>query len=246
MEPKRQPAIPVNIIDLTKSRFVKKEGFESSYVLTNFGLRISKAKIIGTIVNKYQSEDGNYAAITIDDETDAIRVKVFKEDVGMLDNVKEGDIALVVGKIREYADEIYIIPSFVRKVTDPNIFIMHKLQVLKLIKEKKQIFDLVNAEKDNFADLEELRIFLQKEYGLIDDEISGIIEYFALGDSLAEKDYKSLIIEKIKELDSGKGVELARLTQEINLPIEIISENINELLEDGTCFEPLPGLIKLV
>ncbi|MEM0473242.1 MAG: OB-fold nucleic acid binding domain-containing protein [Candidatus Aenigmatarchaeota archaeon] len=246
METKRQPAIVSRISDLTKSRFVKKDGFEPSYVVTDMGIKISKAKIMGTVTNKYASEDGNYAAITIDDETDAIRVKVFKEDVDMLSEINEGDIVIVVGKPREYADEIYIIPNFVRKVADPNAFLLHKLEILKELKHRKRIFDIVNSQKSNFADLEELKVFLQKEYALDEDETSGIIEYFALFENSTKKDYKSLIIEKIKELDKGKGVELAKLTQELDIPIEILSESINELLEDGLCFEPLPGTIKLV
>ena len=245
MEIKRQTAIISRISDLNKSRFVKKEGFEPSYVLTDLGVKITKVKIMGVVVNKYMSDDGNYAAITIDDETDAIRVKFFKENVEMMSEINEGDLVVVVGRPREYADEIYIIPNFVRKINDLNAFILHKLEILKELKHRKKIFDIVNSQKSNFADLEELKAFLQKEY-FLDEEIDGIIEYLAFLEGSSEKDYKSLIIEKIKELDNGKGVELAKLTQELDIPIEILSENINEMLEEGVCFEPLPGTIKMV
>jgi hypothetical protein len=81
---------------------------------------------------------------------------------------------------------------------------------------------------------------------LIDEErLENILEVLALSDKKIEKDYKPLIIEKIKELDKGKGVELAKLTEELDIPIEALSDAINELLEDGICYEPYPGLIKL-
>ncbi|MCS7134909.1 MAG: OB-fold nucleic acid binding domain-containing protein [Candidatus Aenigmarchaeota archaeon] len=246
MEVKRMVAVKANISDILNSTFIKKDGLEPSYVLTNIGMKIGKVKLIGTVVDKFVSENGNYSTITIDDESGNIRVKVFREDVSILDNIEIGDMVVVVGKIKQYADEIYVIPNFVRKVLDPNVFTLHKLEVLKEFCEQKSIFDLVYNQKDNFADLEELKNFMLKEYLIEEERISSIIELMSVKDKKFEKEYKSLIIEKIKELDAGKGVELARLAQEVSVPIEILSSTINELLEEGTCYEPLPGLIKLV
>ena len=245
MEPKRLPAVKVNIGDIINSYFVKKEGMEPSYVLTEFGLKVAKAKVVGTVVDKFVSEDGNYSAITIDDETGSIRAKVFKEDVSILDDVDVGDFVVVVGKVRQYADETYIIPSFVRKLSNPNIALLHKLEVLKTLKEQKKLFELVNSQKDSFADLEELKSYMLKEYLIDEERLESILELLAMSDKKLEKDYKPLIIEKIKELDKGKGVELSRLTEELDIPIEALSDAINELLDDGICYEPHPGLIKL-
>jgi len=245
METKRLAAVKVNIKDILNSHFVKKEGLEPSYALTDFGLKVSKAKIVGSVVDKFASEDGNYSTITINDDTGNIRVKAFKEDVSILDNVDIGDLVIVVGKIRQYAEEIYVIPSFVRKVDDPNVFLLHKLEALKNFKEHKAVFDIINSQKDGFADLGELKNYMLKEYMIDEERLESVLEVLALGDKKVEKDYKPLIIEKIKELDEGKGVELAKLTEELDIPIEALSDAINELLEEGICYEPFPGLIKL-
>jgi RPA family protein len=173
-------------------------------------------------------------------------VKAFKDDVSIFDEIDIGDMVVVVGRVKEYADEIYVIPNFVRKVNDSNVFLLHKLEVLKNFKEQKMIFDIVNKEKSNFADLEELKNFMLKEYMIDEQKLDGIIELLALGDKKIEKDYKPLIIEKIKDLDKGKGVELSKLVEELDIPMEALSEAINELLEEGICYEPYPGLIKLV
>ncbi len=246
METKRLTAVKANISDIVNSHFVRKEGLEPSYVLNEIGMRIAKVKIIGTVIDKFVSEEGNYSAITIDDETGNIRVKAFKDDVSIFDEIDIGDMVVVVGRVKEYADEIYVIPNFVRKVNDSNVFLLHKLEVLKNFKEQKMIFDIVNKEKSNFADLEELKNFMLKEYMIDEQKLDGIIELLALGDKKIEKDYKPLIIEKIKDLDKGKGVELSKLVEELDIPMEALSEAINELLEEGICYEPYPGLIKLV
>lgn len=246
METKRLTAIKANISDIVNSHFIRKEGLDPSYVLTDIGMKISKVKILGTVVDKFISEEGNYSAITINDDTGSIRIKVFKENVSILDNIDIGDLVVVVGKLKQYSDEIYIIPNFVRKLNDPNLFLLHKLEVLKNFKEQKSIFDLVVKHKDNFADLEELKNFMTKEYMIDEYILTNIVEVLSLSDKKIEKDYKPLIIEKIKDLDKGKGVELAKLTEELDIPIEALSDAINELLENGICYEPFPGLIKLV
>ncbi|MBU5688185.1 MAG: hypothetical protein KQA41_00085 [Candidatus Aenigmarchaeota archaeon] len=245
METKRLTAIKANIADVVNSHFIRKEGLEPSYVLTDIGIKIAKVKLVGTVVDKFVSEEGNYSTITINDDTGSIRVKVFKEDISILDDIEVGDLVIVVGKVKQYADENYIIPNFVRKVQDPNLFLLHKLEVLKNFKEQKRIFDIVFNQKDKFADLEELKNFMIKEYMADQEILTNIMEVLSLGDKKIEKDYKPLIIEKIKDLDKGKGVELAKLTEELDIPIEALSDAINELLEEGICYEPFPGLIKL-
>lgn len=246
MEVKRQTAVRARISDLTNFMFIKKEGLESSYVLTDLGMRISKAKLVGTVIDKFISEDGNYSSITLSDDTDTIRVKAFKEDVEIFDELERGDLAMIVGKVKQYADENYLIPQIVRKITDPNVEILHKLDVLKSIKAQKKIFDIINREKDKFADLEELKLFLKKEY-LIDPSIAeGVLEFLIQSDKIKETDYKPLIIEKIKELDKGKGVEIAKIIEEVKIPVTLLTELLNELLSDGICYEPNPGVIKLV
>ena len=54
------------------------------------------------------SMDSRYAmSITLDDGTDTIRIKVWgEEESALLEGVKEDIVALVIGKIRKYEDEI--------------------------------------------------------------------------------------------------------------------------------------------
>ena len=129
----RQTAKKVRATDVVNGSFVKKEGFEPSFVTTKRGEDVSRARILGTVVDTYKSEDGNFASITIDDGSDTLRVKAFKE-TEVVDNLKVGDVVDFVGKIREYNGEIYMIVEIAKIVDDPNFELLRRLELLK--KEK--------------------------------------------------------------------------------------------------------------
>jgi len=125
----RQTAVKVRIKDLTGGRWTEMEGMEPSYVETEAGARVARARILGTIVTKFVSEDGNFASATIDDTTDTIRMKAFKT-IKLVSELAIGDLVDAVGKAREYNEEVYIIPEVIRKV-DPNTELLRKLELLK-------------------------------------------------------------------------------------------------------------------
>lgn len=238
--------IPSRISDIVSAGFIRKEGLEPSYILTDHGKRISRVKLVGTIVDKFMSEDGNYSSITVDDDSDSIRVKAFKEDANMFDNFEIGDLVLVIGKVREYGDENYIIPEVVKKTLSPNYESLHRLEVLKHLINQKKTFETIKKEKDNFADLEELKKFVTKTYKINEKTTEGIIEILSEKEETKEKDYKPLILETIERLDKGVGIEMGELFKESKIPEGLFEEAMRELLSEGLCFEPSPGVVKKV
>ena len=159
----RQTAIRARISDITTGKFVRKEGLEPSYVLSELGQRISRAKLLGTVVDKFMSEDGNYSTITIDDDSDSIRIKAFRENVNLLKDIELGDLVMIIGKVREYAGENYIIPDIVKKVANPNYECLHKLEILKELLKQRKVFDTIKKAKERFGDPEELKKYVEKE-----------------------------------------------------------------------------------
>ena len=244
METLRQTAFRVRISDITNGKFVRKEGLEPSYVLSKLGRRISRVRLVGNVVDKFMSENGNYSSITIDDDFDSIRVKAFKENVKMFDKILVGDMVLVIGKVREYADEIYVIPDVVKKVADPNYESLHRLEVLKELIEQKKIFRLIKKEKDKFATIDELKKYAKKEYGIDPERVEGVMEALTEEEETKEQDYKPLVLETLDKLDEGEGVEFKKLLEESKLPESVFEEVINDLLSSGICFEPKPGRLK--
>ncbi len=243
METLRQTMVKARISDVVNGRFVKKEGLDPSYVLTDLGQRISRVNLLGTVVDKFMSEDGNYSSITIDDDSDSIRVKAFREDTNIFDNLEIGDLVVVIGKVREYTDENYIIPEIVKKIANPNYEILHKLEVLKQLVQQKKILEKIKKEK--FSDTEELKKYAKEKYKIDTDAVEGIVETLSVEEE-SKEDFKPLILEILEKLDKGDGVEFKRLLEESKLPENAFEEVINELLSNGICYEPIPGVIKRV
>jgi RPA family protein len=245
MENLRQTTVKARISDLVNSKFVKKEGLEPSYVLTELGQKISRANLVGTIVDKFMSEDGNYSSVTLDDDSDSIRIKAFKDDSKIFDNMEIGDLVMVIGKVREYAGENYIIPEIVKKIANPNYESLHKLEILKQFLKQKKDLENIKKDKDKFANLEELKAFVKKEYYIDGDTVDAVLEFLSTEEETKE-DYKPLLLETLEKLDKGEGVEFKKLLGESKLPENVFEEVVNELLSEGICYEPSPGVMKKV
>ena len=87
---------------LKEENFVETTGeFESNYISVN-DKQVSRINIIANVVNKFKSEDGNYIGITIDDSSAQIRLKTWRENTKILENVNVGETILVIGKVRIY------------------------------------------------------------------------------------------------------------------------------------------------
>ena len=245
MENLRQTTVKIRISDLVNSKFIKKEGLEPSYVLTELGQKISRANLVGTIVDKFMSEDGNYSSITVDDDSDSIRVKAFKEDSNIFSNLEIGDLITVIGKVREYAGENYVIPEIVKKIADPNYESLHRLEVLKQFLKQKKDLENIKKDKDKFGNIEELKKHVKKEYDIDENTTDAIIESLSAEGDIKE-DYKPLLLQTLEKLDKGEGVEFKKLLEETKLPENVFEEVVNELLSNGTCYEPSPGIMKKV
>lgn len=61
-----------------------------------------------------------------------------------------------------------------------------------------------------------------------------------------EVDYKPKILEVIQSLDTGEGVEVGKLSKVLDLPEHIIENTIDELLNNGSIYEPKVGFFKRV
>lgn len=245
METRRQTAIRARASDIVNSKFVRKEGLEPSYVITDLGLKISRAKITGTIIDKFSSDTGTLSSITIADDSGSVRAKTFQDNIDAFDSLEIGDTITVIGRVREYNEENYLIPEIIRKVVDPNHETLHKLEVLQGVFRQRQALEIVNREKGNFSDLEELKNYLTKEYGISQGSAEGILEMLAAEEPSNNENYKEAVIKAVEKLDDGNGVEIRKLMEETKLPNGVFEEVINDVLAEGICYESSPGIIRL-
>ncbi len=245
-EQKRLTAVKCTIKDLTSGQYIKQEGFNPNYILTPLGRMISRARIMAFVVHKYQSENREYSAITIDDGTDTIRAKAFK---GMLifDGVEQGDLVDVIGKVRQWNEEIYIIPEIVYKVEDLNSITLRRLELKKQEEEDRKIKKMVQEKQKETSDLDELKRLMQERHHIEPERVEAIIASEEMTETEKPKDTgksKEQVLELIEKLDSGEGADYTDIIEESGLDEQTIDPIINELLADGACFEPKPGRIK--
>ena len=123
----RQVAYKVRVSDVLNGSLTKDDS-SAGYIKIN-GLNVSRVNMIATVV--FKSEEANYASAGIDDGTGRISLKSFENKL-IFSNVDVGDLILVVGKIRQYSDEKYIIPEIMKKI-DVGWMSLRKLELEKII-----------------------------------------------------------------------------------------------------------------
>ncbi len=113
---KRLCATKTRIITALQGIFVKENGEIPNHVLLPDGTRMTRINILATIV---QSDIASgYPALVLDDGTGKIMARAF-EQTPLLETYSVGTIVMVIGRIREFSKERYLIPEAIKKVTDP-------------------------------------------------------------------------------------------------------------------------------
>ena len=138
----RMTAVRASISDITNGSYSDDNG---PHVVSPFGVELRRVVVVGFVIDKFYREGDDsgkkrFESITVDDGTDTIGVKVWgEEDTSVLEGVKESILALVIGKVRQYNDEVYLIPEIVRELTDPNFMSLHLMERYKAVLNRSGI-----------------------------------------------------------------------------------------------------------
>ncbi|MFH1237689.1 MAG: OB-fold nucleic acid binding domain-containing protein [Candidatus Aenigmatarchaeota archaeon] len=238
----RQTAKKVRVWEIVNGTFVKKGGFEPSFVKTPSGEEVARARVLATIVAKFVAEDGNYAAVTLDDGSDTIRAKTFKT-IKPLDTVEIGDIVDVIGKLREYNGEKYMMPEVVSKVTDPNVEVMRRLEMVYKQTAARRAKEFL--EKNKARNPDELRQELSEKFGIEKPIIDSLL---GEGGKKAGGSEKSSLKKQLLDVinASKDGIVYSQLMKSVKAKGADIESAVDELLNDGMCYEPSPGRIRKI
>ncbi len=233
----------VRLADITNGRYFagSKEEMKASYIISPLGQKVSRASIVATVIDKFESDDGKYSSVTVDDGTDVINVRAFGEDVAIFEGKEIGDLVLVIGKVKEYNGELYLNGEVIRKV-EPNFEMLRKLEVLDELLEAKKIVKEITELKEKLTG-EELANNVSQRYGMDKECLSIVLDNLKVK---KEVDYRPKILELISSLDEGDGVEMSKLLGLSDLPENIIEKAMNNLLSSGSVYEPYPGKFKVV
>jgi RPA family protein len=217
MPVQRMTARKVRLSELMSGKWVKREGMEPSFIVTDSGEKISRARVLGTVVGRFLAEDGNFASITLDDGTDTIRAKTFKS-TKPVDEIGVGDLVDLIGKVREYNGEVYIIPEVITRV-DPNMELLRRLELIKKARELKAKPPEASEEEGGEAGKAEEK---KEDDTELRKEILAVIE------------------------SDSEGVEYGVILERVKAPETRIESVINEILAEGICYEPTPGRVKKI
>ncbi len=225
----RLTAIRASISDIIEGEYGDDEG---PYVISPQGVEIRRVLLVGSIVDQVAGNN-NYASITLDDGTGSIRAKAWGAEAEMLQNVNTNILALMIGKIREYENELYIQPEIVKPIDDPNILALHsyerQLAILRLgnkdvTKKKKDKGTLMAFDERRESKSE------KKKPSDVSDLAGQILSY------IIEKDSPSGVsIKEIAKHFESKGIDPLK----INLELIDLVDNERVIEQEVGVYKPI-------
>ena len=121
---KRLVAYKIDVSKIVNSKFLRDE--LSAGFLQIGELKVSRVNIIGTVVH-ISEQNGNSVA-SIDDGTGRMPLRTF-EQTNILSKIEVGDLVLLVGKVREFNNEKYLIPEIIKKFENLDWMSLRKKEV---------------------------------------------------------------------------------------------------------------------
>jgi len=195
---KRETAFKIKIGDLLRANKIYEHVNYQSDIQINPRLlcvelgnkKIVRVNIIANVIDKFESEgETRFATMTLDDGSGQIKSRAFREDLEKLRDIIQGDTILIIGLLRSFNQELYIIPEIVKK-QDPRYLLVRKLELERSQKKlpadnkkeikalRDEIIDKVkNAEQYEGIDKEQIiMMFKNIKPSLITQEIIKLLE----------------------------------------------------------------------
>ena len=145
-----------------------------------------------------------------------------------MEDIEIGETVLLVGKVREYNSQVYIVPEIIKPLSSPEWVELRKKELSRLYGEREvRVQETPKPEE-------------KKEESPQQDEIK-VEEVSMSGNSDRQK-----ILNIIENLDKTEGSDLIEVIQESKLDEESANILIQELLKEGEIFEIKPGKLKII
>jgi RPA family protein len=149
--------------------------------------KISRVNIVANVIEKYVSEgEKKHISFVIDDASGQIKIRAFGDDVESFKGIEQGNTLVVIGLLRQFNNEIYILAEILKPV-DPRYLLLRKLELesdkpkeisreeAKELKDK--ILEMIkNAESDGGVDADKIIINIKADPQIINAEIQKLLE----------------------------------------------------------------------
>tara|TARA_Y100000310_G_C20702929_1_gene831714 strand:+ start:240 stop:842 length:603 start_codon:yes stop_codon:yes gene_type:complete len=147
------------------------------------GKRVVRVNLVGSVVDKYESEEKNYVFLTIDDGSGQIKIKAFGEDSEKLKNTNHGQTIILIGLLRYFNNEVYISPDVLRDL-DPKYLLVRKFETEKQKPQTQNQGDLKNKiieqikkyESEGGIETEKIIVNLNEPSQTVNQEIQKLLE----------------------------------------------------------------------
>jgi RPA family protein len=229
---KRNTAYKLWISDLLNGNLVNGTDGVTANFFRVHNNDIHRVNLVGNVVFKYNISDGNYGSVTVDDGSGSIRLKAWREDTAIFENVNVGDMVLVIGRPRSFNNEVYINPEMIKVLKDPNWELVRKLELLKEYGPPSKAAEAIEAVDE--LSYEAPKPVAQNSY--VEEEVVEDIS-----ETLRQK-----ILTIIESNSEEKGLEISTLIKISGLDEKQVESTVNDLLSEGEVFEPRKGFLKVV
>lgn len=224
------------------------------------GKDIYRVNLIANVIDKFESNQKPYINVSLDDGTGDLRVKAFADDVHLLQNLQLGDTVLVVGILRYYNDEIYIMPEIVKTV-EPKWLVARKLE---LEKEYGNMYNEAVTNYDSTGEMNEnvgvqgssLNVVGSPKYSSIKPEETDKTVSFTEeekidlssgnGNNKVDKSMRDKLLDMIRNAENEGGMDIDNIIMALKEPVDQINKEITVLLEEGSIYEPKPGRLRIL
>ena len=200
------------------------------------GASIVRVNLIGTVINKFISNQKPYSNLTIDDGTGNIRLKAFADNAPMLMPFEIGDSIKTIGLIRFFNDEIYVVPEIVIPV-DSKWMMVRKLE---LTKEFGQLYhDSIFEKEENPIKSEDKTESLE-----IEDELNPTKTFTPYSKKEDTSNFEQKIKDNQTKLSDKNENYQEDHVEEINPEVEKISMNIENKNSQGDLKQQILSKLK--
>jgi len=181
---KRNIAYKIRIGDILKGRPMR-DG-EKFLFLEMGDRKVVRVNVLANCVDKYiQEGERQFASLTVDDASGQIKLKAFGDDIGPLKDTLQGDTLQIIGNVREWNGELYVIPEVIKKV-DPQWLLVRKLEIQNSrkdlpVEESSPLKGMVmqkikDAEADGGIDIDAIIMDTEASPDSINNEIKKLLE----------------------------------------------------------------------
>lgn len=183
---KRNIAYKLRIGDILKGIPMMNEG---KFLFLELGdKKVVRVNILANCVDKFiQEGEKQFASLTIDDASGQLKLKAFGEDIEPLKEVIQGDTLQIIGNMREWNGELYMIPEVIKKV-DTQWLLVRKLEIQNARKNipvgengdstlKNEIMTKIkDAETEGGIDIDAIIMNTEASPDTINSEIKKLLE----------------------------------------------------------------------